>query len=462
MNCRDCNVIVFNFSSLHKEILSQYSEGSPLLQLNAGPPVVFQNHLTTSNWPYQALASQHTGQDLKEHRVFNNWYHNDIHWKKFNLKTDIIDPKTPVLLELAKENGMRTIFWGGKPHPSFYDGAVGFHRGADVVVKRSFHYQTDVPELSQQLDSSGRFFAFVNITRVHFPHLILPGGWSHPEYPLPKDSQIPATEELFWVENSLGWKRLNKLVEANLDAFPPNFLRRKSEQRAAYWYLEAARFLDRGRGRENFLAHYRRAIKYSEEMINSVIEDLRQKNLLQKTLIVITADTGDNLMTTYLGDDGHRWHNYITYMQQTPESFSIPLVFYFPESEKKLDLPPLTNHTDLIPTFQDLLAWKSRGASSGESVFSDAVYERRWLHSFNYRPGKAPTVFLHNKNGVLVNEAGHGGRYYEKSTKKIFSADEEREGSSELRRASVPYLPLLNDPALLEINEKIRAETQAP
>ncbi len=456
MDCKDCNVIVFNLSSLHRDLLSQYSEASALLRLNAGPPVVFQNHFATSNWPYSALASQHTGQNVSEHRVFNNSYHNDIHWKEFNLKTDIIDPKTPVLLELAKESGMRTIFWGGEPHQSFYGKAAGFHRGADVIVNRCFNYQRDVPDLSRQLDASGRFFALINITRQHFPHFILPGEWRNDEYPLPKDSHIPATEEAFWVENSLGWKKLNQLIERNPDIIPLTFLERKSQQRSAYWYLEAARFLDKDKGQENLLAHYRRSLKYTEEMINAVIEDLRQKNLLQKTLIVITADTGDNLLTIYEDGEGHKWHNYITYNSPTPESFIIPLVFYFPSAKEKLNLDPLTNHTDLIPTFQDLLGWKSRGSSSGESVFSDAVRDRNFLHSFSYRPPRGPYLFLHNDKGTLFHHHSHTGRFHDRATKKIYSVDENREGSEELFKASVPYLPLLQDPTLLEINQKIR------
>ncbi len=456
MDCRDCNVIVFNFSSIHKELLSQYSDGSPLLRLNAGSPLVFQNHLATSNWPYQALASQQTGQDVHDHRVFNNWFHNDMHWKKFNLQTDIIDPKTPVLLEIAKESGMRTIFWGGQPHPSFYDGAAGFHRGADIIVKRCFDYQTDVPDLSHQLNAPGKFFAWVNITRQHFPHFILPGDWRHKDYPLPDNSHIPATEEKLWLENKLGWERLNQLIQRNTDLMPPHFLERKNEQKASYWYLEAARFLDGDKGRENLLTHVRRSLKYSEEMINAVIEDLRQKNLLEKTLIVITADTGDNMMTTYEGDDGRRWHNYTTYNSSTPESFSLPLIFYFPSTQGKNVLDPLTNHTDLIPTFQDLLGWKSRGFSTGESVFSQAAQQRSFLHSFNFRPGKEPTLFLHNKKGVMVHNSSHPIRYYEKATKKIYSLEDNREGSEALLRASESYFPLLKDPALIEINQKIR------
>jgi hypothetical protein len=454
MRCPNCNVIVFNFSSLHRDLLSQYDGSSPLLRIDAGPPVIFDNHFSTSNWPYQALASQHTGQDVEEHEVYNNWYHNDIHWKRFNLKTDGIDPKTPVLLELAKGNGMKTIFWGGRPHPSFYDGAAGFHRGAAVVADRCFNEQSDVPELSRELGSE-RFFAFVNISRQHFPHFILPGDWKNDSYPIPEDSFLPKTAEAFWVENAGGWRRINEVLERDPARLPKSLWEKKDRQRSVLWYLEAARVLDGDRGRENLLAHYRRALAYSEEMINAVIADLRRKDLLDRTLIVVTADTGDNLMTRYRDDEGQLWHDAITYLNPTPESYSVPLVFYFPARTGGARFTALTNHTDLIPTFRDVLGWDSAGHARGASVFSADVTRRMWLHSFSFRPDLGPSLVLHDARGTLILRPEARTKYYERATKRLLIPTANDAASAHLRNAAEAYLPLLEASELRELQRRV-------
>ena len=103
--------------------------------------------------------------------------------------------------------------------------------------------------------------------------------------------------------------------------------------------------------REPLFNQYKNSIHFVDQEIGKVLSKLKEKNLMDKTLIIITGDHGtefnDNKLN-YWGSNG----NYTRYQTQ------VPLVIYWPKFGKK-DYFHITSHVDLVPTLmKDFLVAK--------------------------------------------------------------------------------------------------------
>ena len=104
--------------------------------------------------------------------------------------------------------------------------------------------------------------------------------------------------------------------------------------------------------RTPFFNQYKNSIHFVDQEIGKVLSKLKKKNLMDKTMIIITGDHGvefnDNKLN-YWGSNS----NYTRYQTQ------VPLVIYWPKKEKK-DYFHVTSHVDLTPTLmKDILGCKN-------------------------------------------------------------------------------------------------------
>ena len=110
--------------------------------------------------------------------------------------------------------------------------------------------------------------------------------------------------------------------------------------------------LNNNTDREPIFNQYKNSIHFIDQEIGKVLAKLEEKNLMDKTIIILTGDHGtefnDNKLN-YWGSNG----NYTRYQTQ------VPLVIYWPKKGKK-DYFHMTSHVDLTPTLmKDLLGCKN-------------------------------------------------------------------------------------------------------
>ena len=129
-------------------------------------------------------------------------------------------------------------------------------------------------------------------------------------------------------------------------------------------------------------------MRRTDELIGDIISALRQNNLLDNSIIIITADHGEEFM-----EDGH-------YYEHKPESSSerllhVPLMFYCTNmfEHKNISVPAST--IDILPTISDLLNLRipvfSRGVSlkkillrtpqqkkNAEKLWIRPIYSEAW------------------------------------------------------------------------------------
>lgn len=123
-----------------------------------------------------------------------------------------------------------------------------------------------------------------------------------------------------------------------------------------------------------FVNRYKTSLHYIDSLVGKVVERLTEEKTLEKTIIVITSDHGQEFNENKKNFWGHA-SNFTKYQ------INVPLVIYWPGKGTKT-YSHLTNHVDLAPTLLSEL-FKCQNPmsdySNGRSLFD--ANERPWMFS---------------------------------------------------------------------------------
>lgn len=114
---------------------------------------------------------------------------------------------------------------------------------------------------------------------------------------------------------------------------PPKFL-----PECAKNYLDVG---DRQKTLEVF-NRYKNSVRYADALVKRVLERLRNENLLENTVVIVTADHGEDFDDLGLGYSGHNG-NFSRYQTR------VPMLVYWPGREAA-DYDYETSHLDVAPT----------------------------------------------------------------------------------------------------------------
>jgi arylsulfatase A-like enzyme len=430
--CPDCNIIIFSYSAFKASRSLFYGHGRETdkeARKYITDGIVFDSHYTVSNWPFQAQVSMMTGQLPKTHKVYNNDFHNKLHYSKFGVQEDVIDANEATLPEMAKKHGYHTFFVGGEPHKSFFSPKVGFTRGVDSYHPDCLHYHQDNKVIQKFIREAKdkKFFGIFHSVRTHFPHFLLPGDYKTDLVDYNYKGYFPSTEEDYVKEAASRWKDLNKFIETNPSLISSENLQR-SFTRDAFWYLSLSRFIDGQKGMEHFLNIYDQSIRYTDYFVGQIFKELEEQKLLEKTIVIITSDTGDNGFEQYTFKNGSIYEQTFSYAMITPASARIPLIIYHPQLIKNktgiIRQQQITNNTDLLPTISSLLGWQDKKVKiDGQDLLAEKPLTRKFSPSYTFRPHRGMELSYHNPDGTyLVNLRR---KFYFNEKKKKIAIDAE-------------------------------------
>ncbi|MEE2757656.1 MAG: sulfatase-like hydrolase/transferase [Myxococcota bacterium] len=106
---------------------------------------------------------------------------------------------------------------------------------------------------------------------------------------------------------------------------------------------------------------YEAIARYTDHHIGRLIDGLKARHLWQDTVLIVTADHGDEFL-----DHGHRFHGKTLYEEMT----HVPLLLRMPGlSAQTVDEP--VGHIELAPTLLELLGLRIPSAYEGESRASE-------------------------------------------------------------------------------------------
>ena len=115
----------------------------------------------------------------------------------------------------------------------------------------------------------------------------------------------------------------------------------------------------------DFTPLYMNELLYMDWIVSSVVDQLRDSGLLDRTLVVITGDHGE-MLGAQGGPVGHGW-------AVTPELANVPLIIMDPDRRRYQVNPTIGSQVDLFPTVLDLLGL---AMPSGQLCQGTSLYDR--------------------------------------------------------------------------------------
>jgi arylsulfatase A-like enzyme len=317
------NVLILVIDTQRADHLSSYGYArptSPRLDAFAREATVFEAAYSNSSWTLPSHASLFTGALPDEHRAGV-------------MRRPYLDSRFPTIAEVMRDNGYAT---GGFVSNTYWCGRqTGLHRGfiryedfygnlGDAVARtamgRRLAYDVmprfgidDIPgrkraaEINADLlgwidDMRGRpFFAFANYFDVHGPYAPPP----------PYAGRFTASGT---AKEKTGKIELGALTGAIV--VPP-----KPE-------LEA------------MVAAYDESILYLDDQLGKLFDGLRQRGLLENTIVVVTSDHGESW-----GEHGLMYHGHSLYRDQ----LHVPLMVRYPKAFTPGSRDPRAVGLDRLP-----------------------------------------------------------------------------------------------------------------
>ncbi|WP_457745613.1 sulfatase-like hydrolase/transferase [Sulfurimonas sp.] len=137
--------------------------------------------------------------------------------------------------------------------------------------------------------------------------------------------------------------------------------------------------------REPLLNKYKNSINFTDKLVKKMIEKLKQKGLYKDSIIIITADHGQEFYE--FGRYGHNSaFNY--------EQVKVPFIVHLPNQTQYREITKLTSNIDLVPTLMSYIGVSNtpNDYSNGQDLFSDS-YMRTQAYIGNW-----------NDNGILTDK----------------------------------------------------------
>ncbi len=125
----------------------------------------------------------------------------------------------------------------------------------------------------------------------------------------------------------------------------------------------------------DIIKSYDGEIRFIDHQIGRIISWLEENHQIDDSLIIITADHGENLTEKEI---------FFSHELITPGVLKIPLLIYAPGEQRKSFDDALIQPIDIFPTVLDLSGIDNPYMRNGISVFSSAITERKEAFCYNY------------------------------------------------------------------------------
>jgi arylsulfatase A-like enzyme len=311
IECEGCNLVLVSADTLRADHLGCYGyepATSPVIDRFAAGSIRFANAYSASAWTLPGHLAMLTGRyPVRESEV------------TFLAPGPLPDSEV-TLAQILKRAGYATAgFTGG----GYVGEGLGFGRGFDVYTTASEKFAGSEPAVSQwlsQRDSSHPFLLFFHGYDVHAPY----------DPPASLRTRFPGDVP----EKCVG-------LELRCNA-------------ADYECLHGPG------GREYLVSQYDAEIGGVDAALRWLLDELQRLGLSEKTVIVFTADHGENLMDDASGSCGHG-------ADLHEQVFRVPLIIRVP-GVRPLAVESRVSLVDLVPTLLEILGVPAPARLHGASL----------------------------------------------------------------------------------------------
>ena len=306
------NVLVLLLDALRADHLGCYGyarDTSPALDSLAAGGVIFESAVAQASWTKPSIPSLFTGLYPIQHRVFTG----DTRDTADRITSDALDQEHQTLAEALRSAGYATGAFVENVQISSF---LGFDQGFDVYEENLGDARRIAERLLRWLDGGGGrpFFAYVHFLDPHWPYS--PPDPYHVMFPGPEGAAVDF--------NNLNWKSFERGIEkGEIDLGPAD--------------LEAMQ------------CFYDGEIRYTDAAISRILGFLRDRGLFENTIIVVTADHGEEFMEHGRVGHGHSLHD---------ELLRVPLILRWPGG-RAARATGQVELVDVMPTLLDLVGTAS-------------------------------------------------------------------------------------------------------
>ncbi len=363
------NVVVIVLDTVREDRLSCYGYPmgtTPILDRLAAESVLFLNAYSSSNWTPPAHASLFTGNYPSKTGVLGGirFFPED------NLTlAEILRSKSYVTLAVTANSMISSTFGFGQGfhiYDELYD-VDSAYKNVTYLLRRSLCYS--------RLEKEPRVQPIVKYLSAVIVRRKTTAIFSGPEF-----SSIRVNERIFHWLDRIPQERPYFLFVNYLDAHspyePPESLVDRSARSYEGWIRDLKGFermdalqkvedeLQRGNEEARvdavYLSHlYDGEIRFLDRKVGEMLEGLRDRGLLENTLLVITSDHGE-----HFGEHNRMEHRNSLY----EELLRVPLLFYLPGKFPPAAIPQNVSLCDVPVTILDILRIPVTGDVQGKSL----------------------------------------------------------------------------------------------
>jgi arylsulfatase A-like enzyme len=358
------NVILISIDSLRADHLSSYGyerPTSPEIDALADEGVLFSQAMSTTSWTLPSHVSMLTSMHAESHGVI--------------AARDHLDDRIVTLAELLQAEGYATAAFVSAP---FLSSRYGFSQGFDLyddftvdfASHEASHQGLTSPQITRQtlrwLDEHGHrdFFLFMHYWDVHYDYA------PPPPYDTMFDRDYAGSLTAHSFETN---RRINpRMSDVDLN---------------------------------HVIALYDGEIAYTDLHVGKLIAALKERGLFDDTLIVVTADHGDEFFE-------HGWKGHMHTLYE--ELLRVPLIFKFPGSwggPQQID--DVVSIIDIAPTILDSLGIEYGDEMQGRSLLPLLSGGESPADSFVYARLTSKLVAVRSDHAKFIHTLGNGpGRQF--------------------------------------------------
>jgi arylsulfatase A-like enzyme len=382
------NVVILVIDALRPGRLGSYGAKlhiTPHVDAIAKQGIVFKRAYAQSSWTKSSVASILTGTYAHRHGVFSE-----------RGPRARLSPQAETLPEILSRNHMETVAISVNPNVSdragLDQGFRQFPRISDYSNKTTGRAaRFAIGAIEKMAADDKRFFMYVHFLDPHDPYN--PPTWTPTckkrlERLAPKVSRKEVLEGKAHIvsgEEALAKRRLlRKGVLPKPDALTPEELA----------YLETL---------------YDCELELVDRAVGMIVDSLRDHGLLERTMLVITADHGEEFL-----DHGMLRHGYQLY----EESVWVPLIVKMPGEPRPAVRDDVVEHVDLFPTILRLLEVPHPGSVDGELLALPGVEggaRQRHAHGTTRFRRRDLTYFVDGHHKLIVDHAAKTRLLYDLS-----------------------------------------------
>ncbi len=303
------NILLISLDTVRADHLGCYGydrHTTPALDALSKQGVLFKKHIASSSWTLPSHATLFTGLYPPTHRA--------------ETLDHMMAPKLPTMAQLIDSLGYKTAAFVSS---GYLGPAFGLHRGfnrfyslkdvlnkgTETITDKGLEWLKEVGV--KEKETSKPFFLFLHYLDAHTP------------YDPPEPFRDFYYDENWKTEGNAGDE---SVAYAELKEKTPQFKIKRANRMKAFYDGEIAR-IDRG--------------------VEQIIDFLKERDVFQNTLMIITSDHGEEFI-----DHGSFDHGQTLYSEQ----IDVPLLVIWPDEIEggRID-GSLTRSVDILPTVLDLI-----------------------------------------------------------------------------------------------------------